>query len=562
MHEMNPYKRAKPDFSKLSDKYPALKKCMRSDDSGAQIVDWSNPLSSRLLSQALMAEDFALDVEFEADRLCPPLPNRINYLCWLAEIFQSCGIAPEVAVMDVGVGASCVYPLLGHKMFGWRFIGSDIDPDSILKASRNISKNNLQHFITTVLVPNSEGIQRYLLETGQSSISDPLKTANTFLSDDPIDSTLTTTNDADDCEGFVPDGKRPPDRSTTAVRALFASGAAYTAEHRGPLRQAIAAMGGESLAALLQLERQWADSVGKIDAAVPESVEVWLTGCMTNPPFYSFDEDIAIRPSCTGRNTELCTLGGEVCFLLAIYADSKILRHRVTWYSCMTGKKSTARLLLKHLNSEGIENVRSTRFFQGSTTRWGIAWSYTTAGLNLISDKDKVFSKSLKRPKRDGCIPSSLGSASSSASSAKVTEKEFLSTMLQAEKTVCSIAESCAPDAFLEMATVRAFHSLVQAYLGNTTDGPVPLNSADKSAASHSRAGVYPPFRLLSATFIAVSCGRCQDVISTATLSDSDAPSSLSVSCSRCGLDKQALFLLPVRFLCPSKVIFYCLPVG
>jgi hypothetical protein len=57
----------------------------------------------------------------------------------------------------------------------------------------------------------------------------------------------------------------------------------------------------------------------------------------------------------------------------------------------MTGKKSTAKLLLKALRAQGVSNARSTRFFQGSTTRWGIAWSHSAAGLNCISDKDKVI---------------------------------------------------------------------------------------------------------------------------------------------------------------------------
>lgn len=29
--------------------------------------------------------------------------------------------------LDVGTGASCIYPLLGHRVYGWNFMGSDID---------------------------------------------------------------------------------------------------------------------------------------------------------------------------------------------------------------------------------------------------------------------------------------------------------------------------------------------------------------------------------------------------------------------------------------------------
>ena len=31
--------------------------------------------------------------------------------------------------LDVGVGAACIYPLLGHAEYGWSFVGSDVDDD-------------------------------------------------------------------------------------------------------------------------------------------------------------------------------------------------------------------------------------------------------------------------------------------------------------------------------------------------------------------------------------------------------------------------------------------------
>lgn len=84
----------------------------------------------------------------------------------------------------------------------------------------------------------------------------------------------------------------------------------------------------------------------------------------------------------------------SLCLFYYPYDPIDNVTHRVGWYSCMTGKKSTARLLLRLLGNVGIRNIRSTRFFQGSTTRWGIAWSYSSLGINSISSKDKVRSDS------------------------------------------------------------------------------------------------------------------------------------------------------------------------
>jgi 23S rRNA (adenine1618-N6)-methyltransferase len=39
-----------------------------------------------------------------------------------------------VAVLDVGVGANCIYPLIGASEYGWRFVGADIDPVSLRSA--------------------------------------------------------------------------------------------------------------------------------------------------------------------------------------------------------------------------------------------------------------------------------------------------------------------------------------------------------------------------------------------------------------------------------------------
>lgn len=33
--------------------------------------------------------------------------------------------------MDLGVGASCIYPVLAAKKFGWKMIGTEKDKDSL-----------------------------------------------------------------------------------------------------------------------------------------------------------------------------------------------------------------------------------------------------------------------------------------------------------------------------------------------------------------------------------------------------------------------------------------------
>ena len=47
-----------------------------------------------------------------------------------------------------GTGASCVYPLLGAKLNGWRFLATEIDEEAVRFASENVSRNGLSDRIT------------------------------------------------------------------------------------------------------------------------------------------------------------------------------------------------------------------------------------------------------------------------------------------------------------------------------------------------------------------------------------------------------------------------------
>jgi 23S rRNA (adenine1618-N6)-methyltransferase len=43
--------------------------------------------------------------------------------------------------LDIGTGASCIYPILAHSIYGWSFVGSEIDADALKAAQKNVSAN-------------------------------------------------------------------------------------------------------------------------------------------------------------------------------------------------------------------------------------------------------------------------------------------------------------------------------------------------------------------------------------------------------------------------------------
>jgi len=97
------------------------------------------------------------------NNLCPPVPNRLNYLLWLSDLIDNPDMNNDrKQVLDVGVGASCIYPLLGYVNFQWDFTGTDIDERNIIIARENVKLNKLQDHIKLFYVQNSQQVQKHI----------------------------------------------------------------------------------------------------------------------------------------------------------------------------------------------------------------------------------------------------------------------------------------------------------------------------------------------------------------------------------------------------------------
>ncbi|KAL2142899.1 hypothetical protein VTI28DRAFT_607 [Corynascus sepedonium] len=105
------------------------------------------------LTKTLLHLDFGLKIDLPEDRLCPPVPNRHNYILWLKELMDSTSYEKpgrKLCGVDVGTGASCIYPLLGVTQRPWCFVATDIDAKSLSYAERNIRLNGLHDRIQLV----------------------------------------------------------------------------------------------------------------------------------------------------------------------------------------------------------------------------------------------------------------------------------------------------------------------------------------------------------------------------------------------------------------------------
>ncbi|THH26920.1 hypothetical protein EUX98_g7273 [Antrodiella citrinella] len=83
-------------------------------------------------------------------------PSQLNYVLWLEDILHVTNIAyglqeAPVVGIDIGTGASAIYPMLGcRKNVHWRFVATELDSSSIEHASANIQANALQDKIALV----------------------------------------------------------------------------------------------------------------------------------------------------------------------------------------------------------------------------------------------------------------------------------------------------------------------------------------------------------------------------------------------------------------------------
>lgn len=135
------------DFARLLTAYPPLASHMTTTPTGEPTITFSDPRAVRALNRALLADYYGIrDWNIPEGFLCPPIPGRADYLHQLADLLASDagGLVPQgddILVLDVGVGANCVYPLIGYHEYGWRFVGSDVNPLALAAAERILKAN-------------------------------------------------------------------------------------------------------------------------------------------------------------------------------------------------------------------------------------------------------------------------------------------------------------------------------------------------------------------------------------------------------------------------------------
>ena len=169
LHERN-FHNDRYDFKALIQSEPLLDEFVKPNKYGDLSIDFANPQAVIALNKALLSFFYGVkNWSIPSDYLCPPIPGRSDYIHHIADLLAASngGKIPKgsnIKGLDVGIGANCIYPIVGVSVYGWSFTGSDID-EVALKSAQNIINSNesLKENIIVKLQTNSKNIFKNII---------------------------------------------------------------------------------------------------------------------------------------------------------------------------------------------------------------------------------------------------------------------------------------------------------------------------------------------------------------------------------------------------------------
>ncbi len=169
LHPNNQH-RSRYDFDLLKKQTAELADYIFINEHGIETIDFSDPNAVKAVNKALLAYYYNIQSwDLPKDYLCPPIPGRADYLHYLSDLLAQTNqniipLGSTVSVLDIGVGANCIYPMLGNALFGWNFVASDIDEKALQNCVKIIHNNpHLTDHISLQLQPNARFIFKDIL---------------------------------------------------------------------------------------------------------------------------------------------------------------------------------------------------------------------------------------------------------------------------------------------------------------------------------------------------------------------------------------------------------------
>jgi hypothetical protein len=334
-------------------------------------LDFRDPRASLALCRAQLAFDLGINVVIPLHHLCPPVARTHSYLSWAGALAitvnqdtrelrrragfhtsstdrDACSDSRSLRLLDVGTGASAVFPLVASRLMGFVAVATELDPESVHHARRNVILNSSSDSAET-LAPAAAppAPEAYAAATRLSSPLPlpPFSPAVAVLRAPSPDHFF-----EDVVPGYPPPAslaaplaataaqKRALRRVGARVRAEWeeagGAGASADASSEDPPSELVlaGAVLEADVRALLSTEdpredppppAQEQDSADDALAPAPSPRAPWAFELLTcNPPFFSADAldeaRASSRRTCAATLCELACEGGEVAFVTQV----------------------------------------------------------------------------------------------------------------------------------------------------------------------------------------------------------------------------------------------------
>ena len=168
LHPRNKHKNGY-NFDVLTKHNKNLASFVTNNNHGTLTIDFSDPKAVKELNSTLLEVHYGVKKWiFPDENLCPPIPGRVDYMHYISDLLSDSNCTENITILDIGTGATCIYPLLGVKEYDWNFVATDIELDSLDTAQDIISDNNLEAKILLRQQFTEANILKGIIEKGDS----------------------------------------------------------------------------------------------------------------------------------------------------------------------------------------------------------------------------------------------------------------------------------------------------------------------------------------------------------------------------------------------------------
>ena len=168
LHPRNKHKKGY-NFDVLTKHNKNIASLITKNDYGTVTIDFSDPKAVKELNVTLLEVHYGIkNWNFPDENLCPPIPGRVDYIHYVSDLLAESSITDKITILDIGTGATCIYPLLGAKEYDWNFVATDIDLDSLHIAQDIITDNNFDAKIILRQQFDEANILKGIIEKGDS----------------------------------------------------------------------------------------------------------------------------------------------------------------------------------------------------------------------------------------------------------------------------------------------------------------------------------------------------------------------------------------------------------